>query len=863
MISTSAEYDQAIQEDRDMHVGDVITLSDGSQINLDNSKVLSYTIKDATSADGVFEIGSAIAKQHTFTLDNVNRTYDRVQLGGAQVDAKIKVQLSETVEVIRKGIFYITKAYKQGKTMVCEAYDGMVKFNRPYSESGLEYPATVNEIISGACLDCGVPFNAATVENGNFTIQTRPEDESITYRDVIAYCAQLMGKYAKVDTEGVLYFGWYDFDAFITGITDGGWFDEDNPYSSGAALDCGTFNPWNQPVNYDAGTFESMKRMHHFQHVMSEQINENDVTVTGIKVTTETEEVQYGDDGYVLEIAENPLIEEGQAQTVAQYLGNKIIGCRMRPMSISVLSNPAIEAGDVAFVTDTLLNTYQALVTSTTFEFWNSQKVECGAETQEEHEIQGYSALTKAIITARKNTQRQLSDYDKTVLLMTQLISQGMGMYFTKEQQEDGSFRFYLHDQPTIKESSYVCYLTSNGIMASTDGGTSWAIDRNGNALFNVLSVIGFYFDWARGGTLSLGNYNNQDGEIIVRNTSGGIIGRWNRDGIYAANGTFAGTLSAATGTFSGALSGATGTFSGDLSAAGGTFAGDLSAAGGTFAGDLSAAGGTFSGALSAASGSFRGTIENKSSDGEDSLVMQDSAIYVRTRINSTQVNQQIGYIRPEGYHTTISGGGLIEDPTPPALVLRSNYDMKLNCAGTNVFHARYNSNPKLILSSISTSNLKSRLVNGTRHGDRLLYCYETPTPYFGDIGSGKIDEEGNCYVSIDDIFSETVRTDIEYAVFVQKEGQGDIWIEEKEYEYFLVKGTPGLKFSWELKAVQKGFEELRIDEPVLMDDAYENTFDLDENFADVMRNETSEDLIAIFNEELAEYDAEVEEMTA
>ena len=321
MISTSAEYDRVIQENRDMQVGDVITLGDGNQITLDNSKVLSYVIKDATSADGVFEIGSAIAKQHTFTLANVNRTYDRVQLGGAQVDAKIKVQLSETVEVIRKGIFYITKAYRKGKTMVCEAYDGMVKFNRPYSESGLEYPATVNEIISGACLDCGVLLNAATVENGNYIIQARPEDESITYRDVIAYCAQLMGKYAKIDTEGVLFFGWYNFDAFITGITDGGWFDEDSPYSSGITLDCGTFNPWNNPAGYDAGTFEDMKQMHHFQHVRSEQINENDVVVTGIKVTTETEEIQYGDNGYVLEISENPFIEDGKASEVAQYLG--------------------------------------------------------------------------------------------------------------------------------------------------------------------------------------------------------------------------------------------------------------------------------------------------------------------------------------------------------------------------------------------------------------------------------------------------------------------------------------------------------------------------------------------------------------
>ena len=66
--------------------------------------------------------------------------------------------------------------------------------------------------------------------------------------------------------------------------------------------------------------------------------------------------------------------------------------------------------------------------------------------------------------------------------------------------------------------------------------------------------------------------------------------------------------------------------------------------------------------------------------------------------------------------------------------------------------------------------------------------------------------------MDIDDIFNETIRSDIEYQVFLQKEGPGEIWIEEKTGLFFHVKGTPDLKFAWELKAKQAGYETERLE---------------------------------------------------
>lgn len=124
----------------------------------------------------------------------------------------------------------------------------------------------------------------------------------------------------------------------------------------------------------------------------------------------------------------------------------------------------------------------------------------------------------------------------------------------------------------------------------------------------------------------------------------------------------------------------------------------------------------------------------------------------------------------------------------------------------------------------VGNTNIKNRIVETRHYGTVGLGAYETASPYFGDIGTAVIGANGSVIISIDDIFTEVVNKNIEYVVFLQKEGQGDVWVEEKEYDYFVVNGTPGLKFAWELKAVQYGhnytrLDEFEMDEPDLLED--------------------------------------------
>lgn len=119
----------------------------------------------------------------------------------------------------------------------------------------------------------------------------------------------------------------------------------------------------------------------------------------------------------------------------------------------------------------------------------------------------------------------------------------------------------------------------------------------------------------------------------------------------------------------------------------------------------------------------------------------------------------------------------------------------------TNIYGILY------VAAGLKVAGTKQAVRETENYGEKGVYCYETPTPYFGDIGSGEIAADGKCYVDIEDILKEMINTEMQYYVFLQKRGEGDLYVSECSPDYFIVTGTPGLKFFWELKAKQKGYE--------------------------------------------------------
>ena len=115
---------------------------------------------------------------------------------------------------------------------------------------------------------------------------------------------------------------------------------------------------------------------------------------------------------------------------------------------------------------------------------------------------------------------------------------------------------------------------------------------------------------------------------------------------------------------------------------------------------------------------------------------------------------------------------------------------------------------------SLTVSGSKNRVVSTDNYGDRLLYCYETASPMFGDIGEGAIGDDGKCFVWLDPVMAETITAN-GYQVFLQKYGDGDCYVSERTASYFVVSGTVGLSFGWELKAKQSDFDQQRLEKRV------------------------------------------------
>lgn len=569
MINTSTEYKKAIQKDREFRIQDTITFKDGTKqgktITLSTGDFMSYSINGATSSSGKFDIGAAVIKKYTAVLNNMDNKFSEYDFEGADIRSYIGLKLEDgSWEVLSKGTYRVCKARSKDLTISIEAYDYMLFFDQPYSKSKLSYPATINEIIADACLSCQMTYNAQTIQNGRFTVEKRPEDEALTFRDIISYCAQIMCCYARISNTNALEFRWYDFSIFDRNdnILDGG----DLYDYTGSNADGGDFKSYSGDIT-DGGSFSDQRDFYHLFLLGSQDINVADIVITGVKATADnssddnkdkTESFLYGTEDYALSLEGNPLIQGGHAEEVARYVGPRIVGRRFRPLSITCLSDPSIEEGDVAYVTDRKNNTYKTVITNTTFSMGGYQSVVCDAETKTENNYTRYGAETKLLAQAHKDMQNEISQYDIAVQQLNSLALNSLGYYETITREDDGSMIKYMHDKPEMKDSKVVYKRSIDGFFISLDGGENFksGFDKYGNAVLNVVQAIGINFDWAKGGTLTLGGKDHENGVLKLLDKDDNTIMTLTENGLNVLKGDISGStitgseFKNATGTF-------------------------------------------------------------------------------------------------------------------------------------------------------------------------------------------------------------------------------------------------------------------------------------------------------------------------
>lgn len=547
MLNVSAKWQRTVMLDNDINVNcfaDIVTAS-GEKIPISDSELWAngFEVNDSTSSNGTFTIGALIAGKLKIKLNNIYEDYSKYDFDKASVTAYVSKSFSDgTTEKLKISEYRVSETSYDGSLITLTCLDNINNFNREY-DSNLSYPTTAYEVVRDACIKCDVPFTMARFDNSDYVINEIPSDnQKLTYGQVIAYILQLSGLWGKCGHDGELLIGWYDMSQFDSQGYDGGSFStKTTPYSDGDNVDGGNFTDYSSGDSVDGGTFTDARNYHNIYTQKDLNVATDDVVITGVKVIVTSKEDKTkdvnalaGKEGYVVSISDNPFISADKAQTVADYIFKKIGGMRFRPLDATLLSNPLIESGDVALVTDRKQNTYSCFISNRTFTVGSGTKISCDAENASRNSADKFSSETKAVVQARKVAQAQLSVYDKQMQLLTQLMSQSLGLFKTEQVQEDGSIIYIMHNKADLNSSNIQWKMTANGMAVSNDYGKTWkaGIDKDGNAIFNIMSVIGINFDWAHGGTLTLGGENNVNGKQYVKDANGKTLVTLDNKGI-------------------------------------------------------------------------------------------------------------------------------------------------------------------------------------------------------------------------------------------------------------------------------------------------------------------------------------------
>jgi len=191
--------------------------SNGSYL-ITNSEVWekTFSIEDMVSQDDTFDVGTAIINKFTLGLNNITEQFSGINFKNAVVIPKIGLIVNGQPEMLDKGIFIVDDCKYDGSIIKLSCLDLMEVFDRAYS-TDLTYPATLLDIVEDACDKCGITINGEkypiapeSFTNDDYVVSEAPTKESLSFREVLSWVAQIAGGFARVNRMGELEIKWFN-----------------------------------------------------------------------------------------------------------------------------------------------------------------------------------------------------------------------------------------------------------------------------------------------------------------------------------------------------------------------------------------------------------------------------------------------------------------------------------------------------------------------------------------------------------------------------------------------------------------------------------------------------------------------------
>ena len=314
MYQVSDAFLQAVQENtRSYYWTGKITTTKGTVYEFEPKDIVkgSGYISSQCCGSTEIELGTVYAAELGITLFT---DIDRYTLEDAKIAITYHLKLPDgTEETVPMGIFEVSEANRNVKTLELKAYDYMLRFEKDFN--GFETVGKAYDFIALCCKACDVELAQTEAEitampNGSEGLSIYTDNDIETYRDVLYYVGQVLGGFFCINREGKLELRKY-------GIT---------------------------PVM-------TVQQKHRFSSSFSDFITRyTAVSSTNMKTQTAEYYALETDDGLTMNLGVNPLLQFGLEETRKQLctnILNDIAVVDYVPFDSDTIGNPALDLGDV------------------------------------------------------------------------------------------------------------------------------------------------------------------------------------------------------------------------------------------------------------------------------------------------------------------------------------------------------------------------------------------------------------------------------------------------------------------------------------------------------------------------------------
>lgn len=435
----------------------------GDGISITDAKIVmdSFTIDRFSCNTQKLEIGTAISADMTLKLNNQDGAYNDVQFEGKELFVEIGIadwtQDDPVVNWIPCGYFTSDVQPRKLNTITLQAMDRMTRFDKPcpmilpwinennvkivtendeeiYFLAFIDFPSTVEDMVKKAAELCSVPFtqDISALPNAQQVFDSLPvTQEEVTFRDVIRWCAGIMGANAWIDWNGELRFSWY-----------------------------------NNATGYIMTTANRM----------TSDLYENQITITGVKYTDNDEDKTVyvaGSTEYALDVSDNALINANNAFTILTNIYNVVHDFVYTPFNATVLNAPYLWPMDRVVFTDKNGEGHVTLLTNVNHGINGGTVLAAIGETSQINNMARASGFTSQQSQTLNRIQRvNTANMAAAVEHATQMITGGLGGYvvLTVNETTGQTEEILIMDSPDKETAVNVWRFNQGGLGHSSNG---------------------------------------------------------------------------------------------------------------------------------------------------------------------------------------------------------------------------------------------------------------------------------------------------------------------------------------------------------------------------------------------------------